>query len=123
LLLRIDMPGLSFEELDLRFDHRSARLSFRPDALDDLIAWNELEPDDYETVAPHALHDILMLCYAHWRNDGGTSNGAMEAVLSSTALIRLAPLQPLLQPLLHRLSQAAQSWLGLLDWYEEAEPA
>jgi hypothetical protein len=121
VLLRVDMPGLLFDRLDLHFDPGSALLSYRPEVLDDLIAWNDLEPDDSEVLAPHALHDLFLLCYAHWRHTENLGNGHMEAALAATVPIRVDPRLPLRQTYLQRASLAVQAWLGLLEFYEDFE--
>ena len=112
------MPGLQFDALELRFEARSAQLSYRPDSLDDLLAWNEVQPqtepgDDAPSSA--AIYELLVACYAQWRSQGGCGNGAMEAALAShtpVEMVRLAPRYPSLRS---RVNERFQRWLGLLD--------
>lgn len=109
MLLRVDMPGLQFDALELRYDARTAQLSYRPDSLDDLLAWNEVEVDAEPSSA--ALYELLMACYAQWCSEGGRCNVAMEASLASETpvqMVRMAPRYP-------SLSARMQRWLGLLD--------
>jgi hypothetical protein len=121
MLLRVDMPGLCFEELELRFDARGARLSYRPDALDDLLAWNEAGLDAREFAAPEAMHELLVACYVQWRCSGGTGNAAMEASLAAAVAVGADAL-PLLRPSLwQRAGVGLQRWMGLLDFQDECE--
>jgi hypothetical protein len=103
------MPGLEFDALELRYDVRTAQLSYRPDLLDDLLAWNEAEADGEPASA--AMYELLVACYAHWRSEGGCGNWAMEASLAAEKPVQMVRLAPLYPSLLARV----QRWLGLLD--------
>lgn len=121
MLVRVDMPGLQFDALELRYDARSAQLSYRPDSLDDLLAWNEFEPEaDSTTPTSAAVYELLVACYAQWLSEGGWHNPAMEASLASATPVHLVRLAPRHQPLCRRVSIAIQRWLGLLDVAPEA---
>ena len=118
MLVRVDMPGLQFDALELRYSActaaRPAQLSYRPDSLDDLLAWNEAELDS-DLPSSAALFELLVACYAQWRSDGGWLNPAMEASLAADVpveIVRLAPRYPSLRV---RVSESVQRWLGLLD--------
>ena len=114
MLIRVDMPGLQFDALELHYNARTAQLSYRPDLLDDLLAWNEAELGD-DLPASAALYELLAACYAQWRSEGGCGNGAMEASLAAATPVRMIRLAPRYTSLLHRVSQGVQRWLGLLD--------
>ena len=115
MLLRVDMPGLQFDALELRYNApaaaRPAQLSYRPDSLDDLLAWNEIEDEPSSA----ALYELLVACYAQWRSEGGWVNAAMEASFAAETPVEMVRLEPRYPSLLKRLSEAAQRWLGLLD--------
>jgi len=113
VLLRVDMPGLQFDALELRYDARTAQLSYRPDSLDDLLAWNEADANDEPSSA--ALYELLMACYAQWRSEDGWPNAAMEASLAAETPVQMVRLAPRHLSLLARMSENAQRWLGLLD--------
>jgi len=111
VLVRVDMPGLQFDALELRYSAPTAarppQLSYRPDSLDDLLAWNEIEDEPSSA----ALYELLMTCYAQWRSEGGWPNAAMEASLVSETPVEIVRLAPRYPSLFARM----QRWLGLLD--------
>ena len=107
------MPGLQFDSLELRYCARSGQLSYRPDSLDDLLAWNEAEADDEPSSA--APYELLLACYAQWRSEGGCGNSAMEASLAAGVPVEMVRLAPLHVSLRTRVGMAVQRWLGLLD--------
>jgi len=107
------MPGLQFDALELRYDARTAQLSYRPDSLDDLLAWNEADANDEPSSA--ALYELLMACYAQWRSEDGWPNAAMEASFAAETPVQMVRLAPRHLSLLARVSENAQRWLGLLD--------
>jgi len=113
------MPGLQFDALELRYNLRTAalpaQLSYRPDSLDDLLAWNEAQPEAENQLSSAALYELLMACYAQWRSEGGWLNPAMEASLASDVPVEIVRLAPRYPSLLSRVSQSVQRWLGLLD--------
>ena len=124
MLVRVDMPGLQFDALELRYSAPTAarppQLSYRPDSLDDLLAWNEAEPErEAESgdgqPASAALYELLVACYAQWRSDGGWLNPAMEASLAADVPVEIVRLAPRYPSLLSRVSESVQRWLGLLD--------
>ena len=118
MLVRVDMPGLQFDALELRYNARTAQLSYRPDALDDLLAWNEVQPEaepGEDGPASAALYELLLACYAQWRSQGGCGNWAMEASLAAQTPVELVRLAPRYPSLAQRVSEAVQRWLGLLD--------
>jgi len=114
VLVRVDMPGLQFDALELRYNALTAQLSYRPDSLDDLLAWNEAESDGDLPSSP-VLYELLLACYAQWRSEGGCGNAAMEASLAADVPVEIVRLAPRYPSLRHRMSMAAQRWLGLLD--------
>jgi hypothetical protein len=111
VLLRVDMPGLQFDALELRFEActatRAAQLSYRPDSLDDLLAWNEIEtaPDSA------ALYELLIACYAQWLSEDGWRNPAMESAMAAETPVQMVRLAPRHLSLFTRF----QHWLGLQD--------
>jgi len=105
------MPGLQFDVLELRYDARTAQLSYRPDLLDDLLAWNEADGE----LSSAALYELLIACYAQWRSEDGWRNAAMEASLAAEIPVQMIRLEPRYPSLLQRMSMAAQRWLGLSD--------
>jgi len=114
LLVRVDMPGLQFDALELRYNARTVQLSYRPDSLDDLLAWNEADSDG-NPPASSALYELLVACYAQWLSEGGWHNPAMEASLASSIPVEMVRLAPRYPSLRQRISDAVQRWLGLLD--------
>lgn len=120
MLLRVDMPGLCFEDLNLSFDLPTGCLSYQPEPLEGLLSWNhktlqdEFDPDVSDI--PQGLHDLLMVCYAHWRLHGGRRVAAMEASVVTAAPVHLMELEP--RSVCRRLYRALQAWLGLLEVHE-----
>lgn len=118
MLLRVDMPGLNFDALELRFEEcpasRTSQLSYRPDSLDDLLAWNEADLDE-DSPSSTALYELMVACYAQWRSEGGWCNAAMEASLAADVPVEMVRLAPQYVSLRSRASMALQRWLGLLD--------